>query len=334
MLVIHQGALGDFILTLPALVTLRKAFPHAKSVIMGYLGILELVEQRFYAEQILSIDQRGMASFFVKQGVLDQSLYQFFSTFNLVVVFGKDREEILTQNLKRVCQGKIIHMNPFPSLGERIHVTDHLLKQCGQNGIPVTEGIPRLHLTPSDRDWGEDFWIRKGLTEKERTGVVLLHPGSGSKRKVWPLKQFSGLAHYFQHDLKSRVLVILGPAEGLEVQKAFEDIRPPAPIWVRGLSLRQLASVMEGCRLFIGNDSGLSHMAAALGLPTIAIFGPTDPNVWGPRGKKVLVIRKDIPCSPCSQETFFQCKDFECLNGIGLEEVLRGLERMGMEGYI
>ena len=62
ILVIHQGALGDFILALPALETLRKAFPHAKSAIMGYPRILELVEKRFYAEEILSIDQKGMAT--------------------------------------------------------------------------------------------------------------------------------------------------------------------------------------------------------------------------------------------------------------------------------
>jgi ADP-heptose:LPS heptosyltransferase len=88
---------------------------------------------------------------------------------------------------------------------------------------------------------------------------------------------------------------------------------------------------MEGCRFFIGNDSGISHMAAALGLPTVAIFGPTDPRVWSPRGEKVVVVRKEIPCSPCPQERFFQCKNFECLKGIEISEVLRGLERMGLE---
>src|SRR4030066_102494 len=88
-LVIHQGALGDFILALPCLRILRETFPKARSVIMGYPRILELVEKRFYAEEILSIDQRGVASFFVRDGSLDPGLSQFFGTFDLIVVFGK-----------------------------------------------------------------------------------------------------------------------------------------------------------------------------------------------------------------------------------------------------
>ncbi|MEW6377805.1 MAG: glycosyltransferase family 9 protein, partial [Thermodesulfobacteriota bacterium] len=121
-----------------------------------------------------------------------------------------------------------------------------------------------------------------------------------------------------------------GPAEGTEVQKAFETMEDTTPILAKGLSLLQIASVMEGCQLFIGNDSGISHMAAALGLHTIAIFGPTDPTVWSPRGEKVLVIRREIPCSPCPQERFFLCKNFECLKMIETEEVLKGLEKMGV----
>src|SRR4030043_153066 len=128
-LVIHQGALGDFILALPALETLRKAFPEAKSVIRGYPRILELVEQRFYADEILSIDQKGMASFFVRGGPLDRSLSQFFSTFDLFVVFGKDAEGPIIWNLRRICQGRILLINLFPPWDEGIHVTDHLLSQ-------------------------------------------------------------------------------------------------------------------------------------------------------------------------------------------------------------
>ena len=90
ILVIHQGALGDFILALPTLETLKEAFPKAKWVIMGFPRILELVDKRFYADEILSIDQKGMASFFVRGGSLDRPLSQFFSTFDIVVVFGKD----------------------------------------------------------------------------------------------------------------------------------------------------------------------------------------------------------------------------------------------------
>jgi ADP-heptose:LPS heptosyltransferase len=331
ILTIHQGALGDFILALPVLETLRKAFPQAKSVIMGYPRILELAEERFYAEKILPIDQRGMATFFVREGSLDASLSQFFGTFDLVVVFGKDGEGTVIGNLRRVCQGRILHINSFPTWDERVHLVDHLLRQIAQYGLPVSSFNPRLHLKQSDREWAEDFWRGKRLASEERSRMIILHPGSGSKKKVWPLERFLELACHLQDHFSSKLLIVLGPAEGLEVQKAFERMGPNRPILAKGLSLLQLASVMEGSWFFIGNDSGVSHMAAALGIPIIAIFGPTDPKVWSPRGEKVCVIRKEIPCSPCPQERFFQCKGFECLKGIEKGEVLKGMESLGIE---
>jgi len=85
---------------------------------------------------------------------------------------------------------------------------------------------------------------------------------------------------------------------------------------------------MEGCRFYVGNDSGISHLAVALGIPTVAIFGPTDQTVWAPRGEKIFVVSRGVHCSPCSQEHFVLCKDFECLRGIEMEEVLEGLKRI------
>jgi ADP-heptose:LPS heptosyltransferase len=331
ILVIHQGALGDFILALPALETLRKAFPHARSVIMGYPRILELVERRFYADEIFSIDQRGMATFFVREGSLDVTLSQFFGTFDLIVVFGKDAEGTVTGNLKKVCQGRILPINSFPPWDEKVHLTDHLLKQFTRYGLPRSNPNPKLYLKESDREWARDFWKRKGVPRVGRSKVIILHPGSGSKKKVWPLDRFINLVCTLQDRLRSKVLIVLGPAEGPEVLKAFEGRGPKAPILAKGLSLLQLASVMEGCWFFIGNDSGVSHMATALGLPALVIFGPTDQKVWSPRGKKAFVVCKGVHCSPCPQERFIQCNDLECLTAIEEAEVLESLEKIGIE---
>lgn len=335
ILVIHQGALGDFILALPTIETLRDTFPKAKLVLMGFPRILELVDQRFYADDILSIDQRGMASFFVRGSPLDRPLSQFFSTFDLLVVFGKDGEGTLTGNLKQACQGLILHINPFPQWTERIHLTDHLLRELSRYGFPPSEKIPRLFLSEKDRDWGKSFCRVKGLTDEEKSKAIVVHPGSGSKKKVWPLDRFLELVHYLQGHFNSRILIVLGPAEGPEVQKAFGgmewELGLTAPLLVKGLSLLELASVMEGCRLFIGNDSGITHMAAALGIPTIAIFGPSDHKIWSPRGEKVFVVRKELNCSPCSEERFVLCKNLECLREVGVGDVLEGIRELKIQ---
>ena len=325
VLVIHQGALGDFILALPALETLRKVFPQAKSVMMGYPRILELAEKRLYADDILSVDQKGMASFFVREGSLDPALSQFFKGFDLIVVFGRDGEGTITQNLRRVCEGRVLHIRSFPAWDEKVHLTDHLLRQVAQYGFPASGSIPRLYLKGEDREWARGFWKSKGMTPEERSKVVILHPGSGSRKKVWPLDRFLDLARRLQDDDGSKILIVLGPAEGPEVQKSFEGMEPTAPILAKGFTLLQLASVMEGCRFYVGNDSGISHLAAAIGIPTVAIFGPTDQRVWAPRGEKTFVVSRGVHCSPCPQERFALCKDFECLTTIEIGDVLKGL---------
>ncbi len=331
MLVIHQGALGDFILALPALSTLRRAFSEARVVMMGYPRILQLGEGRFYADEIHSIDQKGMATFFVREGALDLSLSQFFSSFGLIVVFGKNGEGTFIGNLKRVCGGQILHINPLPKWDDGVHLSDYLLRQLGQYGIPLSEESPRLYLKEEDRQWGSQFWSERGISPEERANVIILHPGSGSRKKVWPLRSFLDLYRHLQSDPRRTFLVILGPAEPPEMQQAFTGLKAGNLRIAKGLSLVQLASVIEGCRLFIGNDSGLSHMAAALRLPTLAIFGPTDHRVWSPRGEQVEVLRKEIPCAPCAEERFFLCKDQECLKQIDVGEVLTRLKRMGLE---
>ena len=331
ILVIHQGALGDFVLALPGLEAMRKAFPQNKLAIIGYPGILELVEKRFYADEILSVDQKGMASFFVSEGPLDPSLSQFFKGFDLVVVFGRDGGGPVVKNLRRVCGGRVLHIHSFPPGNEKVHLTDHLLKEFAQHGFRAFGSIPRLYLKEADQAWARGFWKSRGVTPEERSKVIILHPGSGSKKKVWPLDRFQNLAHAFQDRLGSKILIVLGPAERPEVERAFEGAGPAAIILAKGLTLLQLASVMEGCRLFVGNDSGISHLAAALNLPTVAIFGPTDEKVWSPRGGKTFVVSGGVRCSPCPQERLVRCNDFECLKGIGIERVLDGVKRIGIE---
>ena len=159
--------------------------------------------------------------------------------------------------------------------------------------FPSPLSNPRLHLKASDQDWGREFWRSKGLTMVERSKAIILHPGSGSKKKVWPLERFLSLAKTLQDRFNSRIHIVLGPAEGSETERVFEGMAPHPLIQVKGLSLLQLASVIEGCRLFIGNDSGVSHLASALGIPTIALFGPTDPKVWSPRGERVRWFKKN-----------------------------------------
>ena len=135
---------------------------------------------------------------------------------------------------------------------ESEHAAEHLLATAG---LPAPE-LPDLWLAGADR--------------------VIVHPGSGSPAKCWP----------FFAELMERIpesVVLIGPCES-----QIQTNRPR----LQGLSLQSVAEELRRCRAFIGNDSGITHLAAYLGCPTIALFGPTDPRIWGPIGRRVTTLRR------------------------------------------
>jgi len=144
---------------------------------------------------------------------------------------------------------------------ESMHAADHLLE---------TAGLPKPELP--------DLWM-------PRSNRVLIHPGSGSPAKCWP--GFEELTNQI-----SASVILIGPGES-----QFQTNRPR----LEGLTLQSVVEELRTCRAFIGNDSGITHLAAYLGCPTIALFGPTDPRIWGPIGRRVTILR-GIPLSTISAD--------------------------------
>lgn len=128
-----------------------------------------------------------------------------------------------------------------------------------------------------------------------------------------------------------KVLVILGPAE--EASKA-EAMAGEYAVVVRHLELGQVVPLLARCDLYLGNDSGVTHLAAAIGVRTVALFGPTDPVQWRPRGKSVTVITRGVECSPCGVSTMRSCAHRKCLSRLNPETVIGLLEGMVAEGLL
>ncbi len=141
----------------------------------------------------------------------------------------------------------------LPPPGERVHAADYFLRQAGASG----PAIPRIDCAPAPAG---DF--------------AVIHPFSGSPRKNWPMERFEELSGI----IGMPVRWCAGPEENLEGA-------------VRLANLYELASWLRSARIYIGNDSGITHLAAAAGAPVVAIFGPTDPAVWAPRGDRVRVVQ-------------------------------------------
>jgi ADP-heptose:LPS heptosyltransferase len=120
--------------------------------------------------------------------------------------------------------------------------------------------------------------------------VAAIHPGSGSEKKNWPVAKFAALARWFVDELAMQLVVVHGEADERAATGLIERLESRAVTVAHGLKLPELAAVLERCGLFVGNDSGITHIAAAVGAPTIALFGPASTPVWAPTGERVRVI--------------------------------------------
>jgi len=149
--------------------------------------------------------------------------------------------------------------------------------------------------------------------------LATLHPGAGSRTKRWPQERFVRLAWHLTRGEKRKLLIVEGPAEsGLAAQIA-KKLPEVDVIRAELLSLDLLAAVIANSGLFVGNDSGITHLAATLGIPSIALFGPTLPRHWAPLGANVTVLWNPQDCSACSSGG----TEHACLDNITVEEVLR-----------
>jgi len=293
ILLMHQGAIGDLILSLPAFYSIRKKIPEARFEVMGYPHVLSLIHKRYYADAIVSVDRAGVASLYNEDGCLNEELQHYLRQFEKVFIFGSKSQTVVFKNIQRIKDGpEVYHVKTFPESLD-VHVTDFQLNQLAMLGFENAHNIPEIFLCAEDINNAQNFLHQKGVDMKNNP-LIAVHAGSGSKAKNWPLENYVSLVQSLYQRCRGTVLVVEGPAERNLIDNMSEALDGSNYIALQSLALPLLAAVLSQCSLFIGNDSGITHLAAALGVPTIALFGPTDPYVWGPRGKKVFIAREVI----------------------------------------
>src|SRR4051794_3451069 len=272
ILVMRGGAIGDFILTLPALKALRDAFPSARLEILGYKHIAAVVENRFYADAVRSIEHGPLSGFFARNGELDPELRHYFASFDLVISYLYDPDEILRRNLERSGVREIVWGPAKIRSGS--HATDQLARPIEQLGMRMTDYAPRLFPSAEDLAFAGEF-------VPVESNPVAIHIGSGSAKKNWPIENWLKLGDLLlatEGDTNRRrsLLVISGEAEAAEfaaVKAHWDDKRVR---FATNFPLPKLAAVVGGS-VFIGHDSGISHLATAAGASSLVMFGPTDP---------------------------------------------------------
>jgi ADP-heptose:LPS heptosyltransferase len=155
---------------------------------------------------------------------------------------------------------------------------------------------------------------------------LIVAPGSGAHEKNWPREYFREVMQHWERSRSGKVSVVLGPAEAGEY--AFWNERSAA---ARGLSLGQLAALLSTADVYVGNDSGVTHLAAAIGVKTIALFGPTDRDEWAPRGSDVEVVTLGVECSPCERAAMKSCPHRKCLTTLKSRDVINAVQGIPLE---
>ena len=285
ILVIRGGAIGDFILTLPGLRTLRQACPNAHIEILGYRHIAALAENRFYAQAVRSIEYGPLSGFFAKNSELPAELADYFASFDLIISYLYDPDGIFESNLRR-CGVENLLCGSAKIVETDGHAARQLARPIEELGIRVVDLTEKIFVSEEDRQFGREF------LQTPSQPIIAIHPGSGSKEKNWPLQNWIDLFSTEHWHIKKRysLIVVSGEADKEQTARLEHTWKGQEVRFAKNLPLPHLAGVLEHS-IFIGHDSGISHLAAAAGANCILLFGPTDPNVWAPRNEKVEVLR-------------------------------------------
>lgn len=319
ILMVHAGGIGDLLLSLPAMRAFRRAFPDSALELLGFPERLSLVAHDLQAAAVHSTDQAGLAHFYLEGGDLPSRLGEFFSSFSSALLIGRSRAETFAKNLRRAGIRQVVFLPSFPEETQKVHVSDHLLQALRSFGIEGGKSFGPLHLSREAQLWADEYLSKTGWDKGGR--ILAIHPGSGSLSKNWSPGNFACVADWAGE--RAFIFLIFGPArDGRE--EVLGALKKARPFVLDQLPLPHLAAVLGKCAAFLGNDSGITHLAAAMGIPTAAIFGPTNPVVWGPRGPGVRIITAGETGVSCSSGEKEACRGLG-LEAIGPEEVIKKL---------
>jgi len=287
ILVIRGGAIGDFILTLPAIAALRRQFPQAHLEVLGYPHIAQLAVAGGLADRVQPIEARGLAGFFARGGTLEPDLVDYFSEFDLVISYLYDPDEIFKTNICRCLVGQFIAGPHRPDEVEKIHATKVYLKPLERLAIFDADPVPRLALVP--RPLGA---AKRSEDGSSLDRILVLHPGSGSEKKNWPETKWAGLIQQIVATTDWNLLLVGGEAEGDRLRRLATLLPPARCSFAQSLPLAELAQRIQSAAAFVGHDSGITHLAAAVGLPCVVLWADTLEEVWRPQGERLVVLKE------------------------------------------
>jgi heptosyltransferase-2 len=325
---------GDAVMTLPALEAIRENFPHSSITVLGKPWMLPLLEKHPAVDRVIILRKEGryLTDFFEVIRVIRKIRKR---KFDLAVLFQNAFEAALlaylggagfrlgynTDGRGFLLSHRVIRNDEVL----KVHQVEYYLSILRAMGWKAVSRDPSLYV---DEKYLNDAWrIMDSNGIKRGDFLIGLSPGAiFGEAKRWPSKRFARIGDWAVERWGARV-VVMGSEKEMDICRGLSDFMENRPVNLCGrTSLGEAMGVISRCRFFVTNDSGLMHMAAALSVPTVAVFGSTDPVATGPRGPNTRIVKHDIKCAPCLKAT---CPgDFRCMLSIEPEEVWDAMEAL------
>ncbi len=307
----HQGALGDLLLAGPALQAVRRRYPRARLTGLGQPQPWGLLSHTLSLEAVWDSSESGWRPLFADVP-LPPELRARLAGFQLALVFTPGPNPPVLARLQQAGIPAVAWVPSFPEAGSEavaVHQARHLAG-LGLSGA----GSFRLVLPP---EWESEAVL------PEEAGWLAVAPGSGDAKKNWPLGHYYEVSRALAWQYRLRVVWLAGPAEAALIAYLKPLAAAQGQVLLADASLARVAAALRRCRLFLGNDSGLSHLAAALDGPRVlALFGPTDPAIWAPAGARVRVLSGPCPQAPCARGREISCPQPQCLQDLSPATVM------------
>lgn len=302
ILVVRGGAIGDFILTLPVFSALRSTFPGTRLEVLGYPRVADLALKGALVDGVRALEDRPVARFFARNAELDKDWQNYFGSFAVIVSYLFDPDGIFETNVKRCSKAQFLKGPHRPSDDGPRHATQVLLEPLQRLAVFDADPVPRLQLetaSPTPQETELKAWIGRAPT-------LAIHPGSGSESKNWPLANWQSLLQSLAQTTALQFLVVGGEAEGDRLELVASWLPEDRRRVVRSLPLAAVGRLLADCVHFLGHDSGVSHLAAAVGCPCSILWGPTAEAVWRPLGNQILILKSPQGLAHLSPGTVFE----------------------------
>ena len=331
ILVVKLDHLGDVLLATPVFSNLSQAYPDAELHALTGAWSRVVLEKHPDVNKVLEYNSTA----FCRTGA-PTSLKQTFQLYralrrqkyDLIVELRNDWR-IICFSLLRVAPKRLDRatLQVANKLGfaqfTGIHETTRNLDVLGKAGIPTPIKTTTFSVTAEDEKWASNFLTAHQIGEERP--LIAIHPGSPMPLKRWMPERYAELADWLIARKRAKILFV-GVADEMPIITEIQRLMHGESINIAGkTTLTQLASILHICNVFIGNDSGPMHLAAAVGTRTIGLYGPGDPTRFGPVGTKCQAIQSQTDCPPCRGTTCRFGKD-GCMSKIQVADVIQTLE--------